>query len=173
MAVRLWTWIYVPLRALFGVLALCTWLYSSGRGSTCLYRLFSVCWPGARGCTPRDVDPRAAIGSLRCVGPVHGAVLVWTWIHVTLPAILGELALDTWLSDFGHVSTRLYRLFSVCWPSARCRRPLDVDPRGSTGSFRCVGSVYVAVRLWSWIHVSLPVLFDVLVLCTWLDSSGP
>ena len=80
-AVRLMTWIHVPLPAPFGVLALCAWLYASRRGSTCLYRPFSVCCPCERGCTPLDVDPGACTGPIQCVGPVHVAVPVWARIH--------------------------------------------------------------------------------------------
>ena len=65
-AVPLWKWIHVPVTALFGVLALCTWLYASGRESTC---------------------------SIRFVGAENVAVRLWTWIHVPVPGFFGVLAL--------------------------------------------------------------------------------
>ena len=96
--VRPWTWIHVSEPSLFGVFAQCTWLYATGRGSTCLSPHFSVCSPSARGCTPLDVDspacachfpvnspcargctpldvdPRGWVGPFRCVRPAYVAV---------------------------------------------------------------------------------------------------
>ena len=130
-AVRRRTWIHVPLSALFGVLALFTWLYVSGRGSSCPYGPFSVCWPCAHGCTPVDVDPRACTILIRWVGPVlrgctpldvdprtctgpfryvcvlHVAVRLRTLIHVPVRALFGVLALFTWLYSSRRGSTCL------------------------------------------------------------------
>ena len=99
------TWINLPVPALVGVFALFTWLYESGRGSTWLCRPFSVCSPCSRGCTPPDVDPRGCAGPFRCVRPVHVTVRLRTYIHVSVLALFGVLALCSWLYSFGRGST--------------------------------------------------------------------
>ena len=78
LGIRLWTWIHVPVPALFVVFGLCTWVYASGRGSTCLYWPFSGCTPGARLWTRLDVVPSACRGSFLCVRFVHLGVRLWT-----------------------------------------------------------------------------------------------
>ena len=131
--VRLWDWIDVPVRALFDVFAVCTWVYASGRLATYPYRPFSVCWPCARGCMPMDV---ACTGPFRYVGPVNVVIRLWTWTCVPLPALFRVFAL---LYASGRASTRLYR--------ERGCTPLGVYPPACTGPLLCVGPMHVAVPL--------------------------
>ena len=118
-AIGRWTWFHVHLPAPFAVLARCTWLHASGRGSTSLYRFSSVCWPFTRGCTRLDADPRTSTGSFGSARLMNVAVRLWTWIHLPPPVLFGVFALCTWLYTSRRGSMRLYRLFSVCLPRAR------------------------------------------------------
>ena len=147
-AIRLWTWIHVPVPALFGVFALCTLVYATGRVNTYLYWPFSMCSPGSRGCTPLDEDQRACTGPFQSLILVHVGVRFWTWIHVPIPALCGVFA------------------------CARGCTPLDVDPRACTGPFGSVRLVHMGVGLWTWINVPVSALFDVYALCTWVYASG-
>ena len=148
------TWIQVPVPAIFGVFALCTWLYDPGRGSTCWGSPFSVSSPCSRGSTPVDVDPRGRDGYFWCVCAVYDSERAWTEIHVHGPALFGVFVMCTRLYALGRGSTCLARPFSVCSPCARGCTPLDVDPRAWAGPFMCVRPVYVVVRPWTWIHVA-------------------
>ena len=148
-----------------------TCLYPSGRGSTWLYRPFSVCRPCARTSTPLDVDPRACTGPYRCVGPVH--VLLPLDVDPRFcTGPFGVYSLCTYPYAPGRGSTCLYRPFSVRRTGTRAFIPVDVYPCGCIGPFRCVGPVHKLLRLWKWIHLSVPALFGVLALCTCLYPSG-
>ena len=137
--VSLWTWVNVPVPAPFGVLVLSTCVYASQRGSTYLYRPFSVRSPCSR----------------------SRGVRLWTCIHVPVPELFSVLALCTWLNASGRGCTCLYRPFPVCSPCAREYSPLEVEPRACTGPLRWVRPVLVGVPLWTWIHVPVPAFFGV------------
>ena len=100
-AVRLWTSIHVLVLALFRVFALCTWVHASGRVSTYLYRPFSGCSLCARGYKPQDIDARAFTPPFRSLSPGQVGVLLWTRIHVPVPALFVVNALCTWVYATG------------------------------------------------------------------------
>ena len=139
-------------------------MYAPGRASTCRYRPYSVCTPNARVYMPLDVHPSACTCPFQCVHPVYVCVRLWTCIHVSVPAFIRVYALCTCVYASGRVSTYRYQPFSVCKPSARVCRPLDVHPRACTGLFQCLRPVHVCVHLWTCIHVSVLALFAVYTL---------
>ena len=108
---HLWTCIHVPEPALSCVNTLCTWVYASGRASTCLHWPFSVCTSCARVCTPVDVHPRTGTGRVGWVHPLEGCVSLSTCIHVPVPAYFGAYALCTCVDASGRACTCLYRPF--------------------------------------------------------------
>ena len=63
--VLVWTCFHVHVSALFGVYALCTCVYASGRASTWLYRPFSESTLCARVFTRVDLHSRACTGPFR------------------------------------------------------------------------------------------------------------
>ena len=155
--VRVRTWINVPVPVLFGVHALCTCSYPSGRvptvkgryshvdlctsayasglGSTLTYRHLSVCTPCTRVATRPDVIPR---GPFWCVRPVRVCARLRTWIHEPVQ-----------------------RPF-------QCLRPVRVGVHDRTWIHVPVNTLFgayalcnVPARLWTRIHVPVPALFGV------------
>ena len=169
--VRLWTCINIFAQAIFGVYALFTCVYASGRASTYLYQPFSVCTPCARVCTPQDVHQRSCNGLFRCVRLVCVVVRPWKCIHVYIPYFPYE-ALCRCVHVSGRASASLLRPISVCTLCGCVFTSLNVHQRASTGPFRCEGPLNVCVRLWTCINIFAQAIFGVYALFTCVYASG-
>ena len=85
----------VPVTVRFGVYALRTCVYASGRACTCLYWHVSVCTPSVLVFTPLDIREQARTGTFLCLYPVHVCVRPWTSVHVPVAARLSVYPLCT------------------------------------------------------------------------------